>query len=285
MRRLCRTKKVGHLGTLDPMATGVLPLLLGGATRLAQFYTGKDKIYEAVIRFGFSTDTYDAEGTPVGADTRPSIKAEEIEGLLEQFRGEILQTPPAVSAKKIGGVRAYKLARQGLEVPLEPARVQVYQLELLEVAGPDAVIRARCSAGTYMRSMAHDLGRALGCGAHLKSLRRLASAEFDLSQSRTVAQLEQMAREDRIGDALIPAGQLLPEIPDIYVDENAAADIRHGRDFPVPAFRPAETSRLVKALDRDGQLIAVAEARLPHLYHPVLVLAEVPDRQPTADRQ
>jgi tRNA pseudouridine55 synthase len=285
MRRLSRTKKIGHLGTLDPMATGVLPLLLGGATRLAQFYTGKDKIYEAVIRFGFSTDTYDAEGTPASEDACPMITAEDLQGLLEPFRGDILQTPPAVSAKKIGGVRAYKLARQQLEVPLEPVRVQIYELELLEVSGSEARIRARCSAGTYMRSLAHDLGRALGCGAHLKSLRRLASAEFNLNQSRTVAELEQMAREDRIGDALIPAGQLLPEIPDIYVDENAAADIRHGRDFPVPAFRAAETSRLVKALDRDGQLIAIAEARLPHLYHPVLVLAEVPDRQPTPDRQ
>src|SRR5450755_767162 len=157
MRRLAGTKKVGHLGTLDPIATGVLPLVIGRATRLAQFYTRSDKIYEAVIRFGFATDTYDRAGTPCSSPSEPRIEAAELERLLDNFRGDILQAPPPVSAKKVGGVRAYKLARQQEPVDLPPAPVKIYELTLLEVNGATARLRAHCSGGTYMRSIAHDL--------------------------------------------------------------------------------------------------------------------------------
>src|SRR5436305_8091871 len=167
MRRLANTKKVGHLGTLDPIATGVLPLVIGRATRLARFYTRSDKIYEALVRFGFSTDTYDRSGTPTSAACEPRLDADNLERLMERFRGEIMQTPPPVSAKKIDGVRAYTLARAEAAVSLAPVPVQVYKLELLEVRGSQARLRAHCSGGTYLRSIAHDLGQALGCGAHL----------------------------------------------------------------------------------------------------------------------
>jgi tRNA pseudouridine55 synthase len=205
MRRIANTKKVGHLGTLDPIATGVLPLVIGRATRLAQFYTRNDKIYEATIRFGFSTDTYDRAGKPTSAETEPVIDAAVLENLLAGFRGEILQAPPPVSAKKVDGVRAYKLARKHEPVDLPPIPVQVHELTLLEVRGAEARVRAHVSGGTYLRSIAHDLGRALGCGAHLRELRRTASGDFNIEQARTIGELAEMGEQGRLNEAQIPA--------------------------------------------------------------------------------
>ena len=270
-RRIAKTKKVGHLGTLDPIATGVLPLVVGRATRLAQFYTRSDKIYEGVVRFGWSTDTYDRAGEPAGDPVPVTLDAAELEPLLEQFRGEILQTPPPVSAKKVDGRRAYELARKAVAVELEPVRVQIFELELLGIEGADARLRAHCSGGTYMRSIAHDLGKALGCGAHLHQLRRLASGEFEIAQARTMAQLESLAADDRLRDALVPSVELLPGFPGVYVDDLTVAQIRNGRNFPASPFRPA-AGRFVKALTRQGDLVAIGEAVLPNLYHPVVVL-------------
>ena len=147
MRRIADMKRVGHLGTLDPIATGVLPLVIGKATRLAQFYTRSDKIYEAVVRFGFATDTYDRSGTATTPETKPDVDAVELERVLERFRGEILQTPPPVSAKKIGGVRAYELARRQVAVELPPAAVHVYDMTLLDLKGNQACLRTHCSGG------------------------------------------------------------------------------------------------------------------------------------------
>ncbi|HJT88187.1 MAG TPA: tRNA pseudouridine(55) synthase TruB [Bryobacteraceae bacterium] len=270
-RRIAKTKKVGHLGTLDPIATGVLPLVVGRATRLAQFYTRSDKIYEGVVRFGWSTDTYDRAGEPAGDPVPVTLDAAELEPLLEQFRGEILQTPPPVSAKKVDGRRAYELARKAVAVELEPVRVQIFELELLGIEGADARLRAHCSGGTYMRSIAHDLGKALGCGAHLHQLRRLASGEFEIAQARTMAQLESLAADDRLLDALVPSVELLPGFPGVYVDDLTVAQIRNGRNFPASPFRPA-AGRFVKAFTRQGDLVAIGEAVLPNLYHPVVVL-------------
>jgi len=272
MRRIANTRKVGHLGTLDPIATGVLPLVIGRATRLAQFYTRSHKVYEAVIRFGFSTDTYDRAGSPTSAPTEPRIAAEEIERLLDRFRGEILQTPPPVSAKKVDGVRAYALARRQAPVELEPAPVEVYELKLLEADGCEARIRADVSGGTYVRSIAHDLGQALGCGAHLRDLRRLASGEFTIEQARTLPQLQQLAAGGRLAEALIPAARMLPDFPAVFVEELTAGQIRQGRNFPVSPFRMRQGSRYIKAVSSGGDLIAVGEAKLPNLYHPVVVL-------------
>jgi tRNA pseudouridine55 synthase len=272
MRRIAKTKKIGHLGTLDPIATGVLPLVIGRATRLAQFYTRSDKIYEGVVRFGWSTDTYDRAGEPAGARVEVTIDPDALEAALERFRGEFLQTPPAVSAKKVEGRRAYELARQAVAVELEPVRIHVYELVVLGIDGADVRLRAHCSGGTYMRSIAHDLGQVLGCGAHLAELRRVASGEFDLDQARTIAQLESLAADERLIDALVPAARMLPGLTSVFVDDVTATQIRNGRNFPASPFRSQPASRYVKAVTREGELVAIGEAVLPNVYHPSVVL-------------
>jgi len=272
MRRFAGTRKVGHLGTLDPAATGVLPLVLGRATRLAQFYTRNDKIYEGVIHFGYSTDSYDDDGEPTSPEVAVTLDRAMVERALDGSRGDIEQMPPAVSAKKIGGRPAYELARKQLPVDLKAVPVHIYDLRILSLEGQEATVRVHCSAGTYLRSIAHDAGQALGCGAHLKNLRRMRSGDFALDSSRTLEQLGKLAEEGRLAEALVPASEMLPEFPAEMVDAITAGQIRNGRDFRVSPFRPQTGTRFVKALNSDGDLIAIGEARLPHLYHPVLVL-------------
>ena len=271
MRRIANTRKIGHLGTLDPIATGVLPLVIGRATRLAQFYTRSDKVYEALVRFGFSTDTYDRAGSPTSPETQPDIDAAQLEKLLDAFRGEILQVPPPVSAKKVDGVRAYALARRHEAVDLPPAPVRIFELRLLETNGAEARLRVHCSGGTYVRSIAHDLGQTLGCGGHLSQLRRIRSAEFTLEQARTLTQLQQLADEDRLGEALIPAVRMLPGFPGVFVEPLSEGQIRQGRNFPVSPFRVQPGTPHVKVVSSGGDLIAIGEAVLPNLYHPAVV--------------
>ena len=272
VRRIAQTKKVGHLGTLDPIATGVLPLVIERATRLAQFYTRCDKIYEGVVRFGWSTTSYDRAGEPTSEKVEVHLTAEELEAALEPFRGEIAQRPPAVSAKKVEGRRSYELARKNIAVELAPVHIHVYELTLLELNGSDARLRVHCSGGTYMRSIAHDLGQALGWGAHITELRRLASGEFEIDQARTLEQLEALAAEDRLLDAFVPAEKLLPAFPSVFVDELTSAQVRNGRNFPASPFRADPPSKYVKAVTRTGTLVAIGEVVLPNLYHPVVVL-------------
>ena len=272
VRGIVRTKKVGHLGTLDPIATGVLPLVIERATRLAQFYTRSDKIYEGLVRFGWSTTSYDCAGEPTSEKVETHLTAEEIERALEAFRGAILQRPPAVSAKIVDGQRAYALARKNVPVELEPAAVHIYELTLLGFEGAEARLRAHCSGGTYMRSIAHDLGQVLGCGAHLAELRRLASGEFEIEHARTLEQLQALADEDRLVDAFVPSEKLLPAFPNVFVDDLTAAQIRNGRNFPASPFRAGPPAKFVKAVTRTGTLVAIGEAVLPNLYHPVVVL-------------
>jgi tRNA pseudouridine55 synthase len=272
MRGIARTRRIGHLGTLDPIATGVLPLVIERATRLAQFYTRSDKIYEGVLRFGWSTDSYDRAGSPAGEKREVEVDAAQLETLLEKFRGEIWQTPPPVSAKKIAGKRAYDLARQSVAVELEAVKVSIYELTVLSVEGSMVRLRAHCSGGTYVRSLAHDLGQLMGCGAHIEELRRLASAEFELADARTLEQLQSMANDDRLTDALVPASKLLPGMPAVYVDDVTVTQIRHGRNFAASPFRSEAASRNVKAISREGDLVAIGEAVLPNLYHPIVVL-------------
>jgi tRNA pseudouridine55 synthase len=272
MRRVAKTKKVGHMGTLDPIATGVLPLVVGRATRLAQFYTRSDKIYEGVVRFGWSTSSFDRAGEPTSPKVEILVNPDELEPLLERFRGEFLQTPPQVSAKKVDGKRAYELARKSVVVEMEPVTVHIYELAILSVNGADVVLRAHCSGGTYMRSIAHDLGQLMGCGAHLQELRRLSSGEFDISQARTIEQLESLAADERLQDALVPASQMMPGFPNVFVDDVTTTAIRHGRNFPASPFRSQTGSKYVKAVTRQGELVAIGEAVLPNLYHPMVVL-------------
>lgn len=272
MRRLANTKKVGHLGTLDPIATGVLPLVIGRATRLAQFYTRRDKMYEAVIRFGSATNTYDRAGVVTSRGTVPPLDSDWLEPYLQRFRGKFLQTPPPVSAKKVAGKPAYELARKNIAVDLAPVEVQVYELALLAVEGADIRVRAFCSAGTYLRAIAHELGVAAGSGAHLLELRRTESGDFSLDKARTLERLEELSAAGRLEEALIPAAQLLPEFPSEFVDEITEGHIRQGRDFSVSPFRVQKGAHYVKAVSRAGELVAIGEVRLPNVYHPVLVL-------------
>jgi tRNA pseudouridine55 synthase len=195
VRRILRERSVGHLGTLDPMATGVLPLVTGNFTRLAQFYVGSEKVYEGAIRFGFSTDTYDAEGTPTSEPRKVALQGDQLESVAAKFRGSISQTPPPFSAKKIKGIPAYKLARKQKEVILQPVQVEIKEFEFLSCASDRATFRARVASGTYMRSVAHDMGQLLGCGAHLESLRRTAVAEFTIADAHTLEELAAAAEK------------------------------------------------------------------------------------------
>jgi tRNA pseudouridine55 synthase len=272
VRRFAGTKKVGHLGTLDPAATGVLPLVLGRATRLAQFYTRNDKVYEGVIHFGYSTDSYDGDGQPTSPALDIVLDRERLEAALEKFRGPFAQVPPQVSAKKVAGRPAYEMARRQQPVDLKPADVEVYSLDVLRMEGCEAEVRVHCSAGTYLRSIAHEAGQALGCGAFLKTLRRTASGDFKIEAARTLEELAALAEAGRFEEAVIPAAQLLPEMTSEIVDALTAGQIRNGRDFRISPFHVRSPGRFVKAVNSDGQLVAIGEARLPHLYHPVLVL-------------
>lgn len=272
IRRLAGTRKVGHLGTLDPGATGVLPLVIGRATRLAQFFTRNDKTYHGVIQFGYSTDSYDMDGVATSSETQVTLDRGALDSVLNRFRGAIQQVPPPVSAKKIAGRPAYELTRKGQTVELEPVSVTVHDLQLLGLEGCEATVVLNCSAGTYVRSIAHEAGQALGCGAFLKSLRRVASGDFTIERARTLEQLAALADNHRLEEALIPAAELLPAFPAELVDAITAGQIRNGRDFRVSPFQVSQGTRYVKAITTQGELVAIGEARLPHLYHPVLVL-------------
>jgi len=272
VRHIAGTRRIGHLGTLDPLATGVLPLVVGRATRLAQFFTASEKTYDARIRFGWSTDSYDRDGRPVSEPVEPSFSRAELDSALDRFRGAFTMMPPPISAKTIGGTPAYKLARKQQPVELAPVEVTVHQLLLTEFALPCVRLTIRCSAGTYVRAIAHELGQHFGCGAFLDELRRTASGDFNQSLARTLDELTQLAAHSRLSEALIPGSQLLPQFPAELVDSLTAGQIRQGRDFRVSPFRVRPETRYVKAVSSDGDLVAIGEARLPHIYHPVLVL-------------
>jgi tRNA pseudouridine55 synthase len=272
LRRIAGIKRIGHLGTLDPIGTGVLPMVLGRATRLSRFFLNHDRSYEADIRFGFSTDTYDVCGQPTSEKQDVTLDCAQLEPLLAPFRGRFSQMPPPVSAKKIGGVPAYKLVRRNQPVELEAVEIEVYEFSLREVEGSLARVTVRCSAGTYLRSLAHELGQVLGTGAHVEALRRTAMGEFTLEMARTVEQLESLRQLDRLEEALLSLTQVLPEIPTERVDAATATQIGHGRDFRISPYGNRKGAKQVKAVDPQGRLVAIAEARLPLLYHPIVVL-------------
>ena len=272
VRRLAHERSIGHLGTLDPLATGVLPLIAGRATRLARFFTANDKRYDAVVQFGVSTDSYDRDGQVTASAPDFLLQREHLEQALHAFRGTFLQTPPAVSAKKINGVPAYKLARQKIEVELKPAEVTVFSLELIELDGLRARLLIHCGGGTYVRSIAHDLGQKLGCGGIVDSLRRISSGDFTIDQSHTMQALQALSESNDFQRAVIPAARLLPQFPSERVDATTAGQIRQGRDFRVSPFRTRPDTRYIKAVNGDGELLAIGEIRLPNLYHPILVL-------------
>jgi tRNA pseudouridine55 synthase len=270
VRKLLGERAVGHLGTLDPMATGVLPLVLGRMTRLAQFYTDSEKEYEGEFRFGFATDTYDAEGEPAGTPVPVTCGLEQIREAARQFTGVIKQMPPPFSAKKIAGVPAYKLARKKREVTLEPVQVEIKELEIFSFEHDRAAFRARVASGTYLRSVAHDLGRVLGCGGHLARLRRTAVGEFTLAEARTLEQVEQAVQAGKQDELAVHPRRILPKFPAVTATEEAAARIRHGHTVNLPEMSRAKQ---VKVFASQTDLIAIATRVAGTLFHPKVVLA------------
>ncbi len=273
VRRIVKEKSVGHLGTLDPMATGVLPLVLGKLTRLAQFYNDSEKAYEGQIRFGFATDTYDADGDQIGVTATVQVSIEQLREAAGRSQGEIEQKPPPFSAKKIQGVPAYKLARKKQEVALEPVRVQVHEFEISGLEGDIARFRARVSSGTYMRSIAHEIGLQLGVGAHLAQLRRTQVGEFTEADCCTLEQLQQAMNEGKDEDGLkrytIHPRRILPSFPCVTADEMNVNRIRHGQAVNLPELSRA---RLVKVFAGQAELIAIASRVAGTLFHPKVVL-------------
>ncbi len=263
VRRILKIKSVGHTGTLDPFATGVLVVLVGNATRLAQFLDKSEKEYLATIRFGFETDTGDRTGEPKQLRiTNHELRVDEIEKALTRFRGEIWQTPPMYSAKKIGGKKLYELARAGVEVERQPIKIKISTLELMpnsinwvefenssnSVAGSNlqsAVVRVVCSAGTYIRTLAEDIGRELKTGAHLQELRRTRAGNFDLSQSVTLEELENLAAANKVEEVLIAPNRALTHLPFVSMTENEIAKTFNGNKLPVQHdFRENEFVRM-----------------------------------------
>jgi tRNA pseudouridine55 synthase len=273
VRRILRERSVGHLGTLDPMATGVLPLLIGNLTRLAQFYAGSEKAYEGTIRFGFATDTYDAEGEPTGPPQPVALLLEKTKELARHFQGTIEQTPPPFSAKKIRGIPAYKLARKKKDVVLKSMTVEIKQFEILAVDVDRATFRAHVASGTYMRSIAHDIGQQLGCGAHLESLRRTIAGEFTLGDAHSLEDLDAASRTGNADDLFIHPRKLLPELPCVSATEEMAARIRSGRPVNLPELSRA---RQVKVFEGQKDLIAIATRIAGTLFHAKIVLAAEP---------
>jgi len=270
VRRILGERSVGHLGTLDPLATGVLPLVAGNLTRLAQFYTASEKTYEGTIRFGFATDTYDAEGEPTTPAQSVVLDRGQLDAVAPRFRGVIEQMPPPFSAKKIHGVPAYKLARKKKEVSLAPVQVQIKSFEIMSCEDDMATFRAHVASGTYMRCVAHDFGRELGCGAHLAWLRRTRVAEFDIADAHTLAELESASRQGSVEDLAVHPRQLLPQMPSLTASEEIAASVRSGRAVNLPDFSRAKQ---VKVFYGQSELIAIATRVAGTLFHPRIVLA------------
>jgi tRNA pseudouridine55 synthase len=275
VRRILQQPSVGHLGTLDPLATGVLPLVTGNLTRLAQFYGASQKTYEGIIRFGFATDTYDSDGEPASSPHTVNVSLEQMQKLANPFIGLIEQVPPPFSAKKIKGVPAYKLAREHQDVALKPVQVEIKEFEILGVEGDQASFRARVASGTYMRSVAHDMGQQLGCGAHLQSLRRTVLGEFALSQAHTLEELDTACKAGKSEEIFIHPRRLLSEFPCVTASEEAAALIRNGRAVNLPELSQA---RQVKVFAGQRELIAIATRIAGTLFHPRIVLAAEPVR-------
>ena len=270
LRNITGERTIGHLGTLDPLATGVLPLLLGRFTRLAQFFSSAEKSYTGTIRFGYATDTYDAEGEMVGERVEPGLTLEQVRTAARRFRGEIQQMPPAFSAKKISGVPAYKMARADKPVELKPVTIHISSFEITELDAAEAAFAMSVSSGGYVRSVAHELGSDLGCGAHLSSLRRTQAGPFGLTQAHRLEELEPLAGNVEALTMLCvhPRG-LLPEMPSVTGDAYAIGKLRNGAQANLPEFTSAPQ---VKVFATQRELVAIAKRIAGTLFQPVVVL-------------
>ena len=254
IRRGTNIRRAGHTGTLDPRASGVLVVLLGPAVRLSEYVSASDKRYQAVIQFGSTTDTYDADGQIL--TTNPvDITEEQLDQALQQFIGEIEQVPPPYSAVKVKGRKAYEMARAGEEVNLQPRKITVYTLELLEWSSPEAVIDVYCSSGTYIRSLANDLGKILGCGAHLAGLRRTKSGRFTLRDAVPLRKLRETFEDSTWYQYLIPAAEALSDWPSIELTEEQMDSIRHGHRITAEAG----IGKMARGISDQGELVALLE--------------------------
>jgi len=283
VRRILRERSVGHLGTLDPMATGVLPLLVGRYTRLAQFFDKSDKSYEGEFRLGFSTDTYDATGEPASSPMEVQVTIEELREAAAKFVGSISQTPPPFSAKKIAGVPAYKLARKGQPPELKKVTVEIKSFEILGVESDRVRFSTQVSAGTYIRTLAHELGNTLGVGAHLFSLRRTAAGQFRLEQAVSLEDLQAQAggwsdTQRPITDIMLSTTkvapflhprELLPHLPAVSANDEAVQKIGHGMALNLPDYSGAKLVRLFRG---QTELIAICARVAGTLFQPKVVL-------------
>jgi tRNA pseudouridine55 synthase len=266
VRQLLRIKKVGHTGTLDPLATGVLPLCLGDDTRIAGYITEGDKAYDAVLKLGETTDTLDAQGTVLQRRPVPSLSAELLEDVLSRFRGSQLQTPPMYSAVKQGGKRLYELAREGKEVERAARPVTVHQLELRDFSSDTLTLSVECSKGFFVRTLAEEIGEALGCGAHIAALRRTRSGPFELRHALPLPAIEALVAGgtpglERLAGQLVDANTALAELPAYTVSEAAAQRVMHG----VPVEVADAPEGRMRVLDPEGHLLAIAEGHGPRL--------------------
>ena len=255
VRKGTNIRRAGHTGTLDPRASGVLVILVGPAVRLSEYVSASDKRYQAVIRLGATTDTYDADGRILSTQPVDKLNETQFEDALQSFVGEIEQVPPPYSAVKIKGRKAYEMAREGEDIDLSPRRIKVYNLELLEWAPPEAVIDVYCSSGTYVRSLAHDLGEKLGVGAHLIGLRRTKSGRFTLRDAVPLRRLREAFEDGNWYQYLIPAAEALSDWPAIELEHEQVDAIRHGHR--IPAEEGAEG--MVRGVSEQGELVALLE--------------------------
>lgn len=269
VRRFTGESSVGHLGTLDPMATGVLPLLLGKYTRLAQYFGSMDKTYTGTIRFGFATDTYDAEGTPLSAPCQVQLSPDQVREAAAYFHGEMEQVPPVFSAKKVGGKPAYKSAREGKPVALKPVRISILNFEITTVAADRADFVLSVSSGGYVRSVAHELGQRLGCGAHLASLRRTQAGPFTLNDAMSLERIASLPNAEALEQMLPHPRSILPALPSVSADELAAGRIRNGGAVNLPEYSDAP---LVKIFSGQRNLLAIGKRVAGTLFQPVAVL-------------
>jgi tRNA pseudouridine55 synthase len=294
VRRLVGFRQIGHLGTLDPLATGVLVLALGRATRLARFYGARRKRYTCAVRFGFATDTYDADGEAVGPDAAPGLDADALQKLADGFVGKIQQTPPAFSAKKIRGRPAHELARKQKPVKLDPVEVEVNEFRLTSVEGSCARFSVECGSGTYIRSLAHDMGKLQGSGAHLAEIARTAVGEFTLDHAVSLADLIEDAKSGQIDGRVIKLENMLPDLPRTTVLPIVEKRVRHGAKFNISVAQiqpghsavaqgaPAQLDSgewqpaRLRVFNQQGMLIAIAEPVVPRTYQPVVVLEAAP---------
>jgi tRNA pseudouridine55 synthase len=266
VRVITGVKKVGHTGTLDPFATGVLPLTLGKATRLTNYFLSSDKIYRGVMRFGFATDTYDLEGAPQGEVTDPTLDKARLEEILSRYQGKIHQTLPPYSAKKVHGKPMYAYARKGISLGAATKEVTIKSLRLLDVQGSEAEFELACTAGTFARSLAHDIGKDYGCGAHLIRLTRTKSGEFPIEKAISIMDGTKFYPREHFFENLILLRDLLGEIPSIAVSAGEKEKLIHGIDLNI--LTSAWNAPEYRLLDETGDLVAIA-ARLQTFASPV----------------